>query len=292
MEKPDTLRDGISTEATLKKNKLSQHFTFFKRADGSTYHANNSNKAEKNGYSHWYEYSKLVSDSIKDAEYLAIRKIRYSEKFERNESAYQAKIETILNSECDGNSDYIKVRKRGYLKLYKRFKDGLCDDFLHLLYNSEGSDNDYVYIRNDVISEHLEGSGRQYTRLGTLSKDLRRLILRGYTEVDMDSAIQTVLVNLYYFHTIKSSTKTSLADFKKDFPAHYELISNKKRFRKKVASAFKCDEKEAKQILTAISYAPKRRHIFKNNKERTYTHPVTGREVEFDRKQIVAKCKL
>jgi len=276
--------------ATLKKNKLSQYFSFFSRADNSTYHANNAKSSEKNGYAHWYVYSDLIFQSIQLAEYLAIRKIKYAERFERYEGAHQAKIVSAFDTECNGDGDYIKVRKRGYLKLYKWFQEGRCDDFLNLLYNSVGSDNEYVYIRNDVISEHLDGSGRQYTRLGTLSKSIRQLILRGYTEVDMDSAIQTVLVNLYYYNTIKSRTETSLADFKKDFPAHYELLSDKKRFRRKIAAAFKCDEKAAKQILTSISYAPKRRHIFKNCKERTYIHPVTGREMEFSDKQIV-ECK-
>ncbi len=274
----------------LKRNKISQKFTFFTRVERSTYHKNNSNTPESNGYSHWYAYSDLINDSIQLAIYLTIRQIKYSDRFDYYENSTIAKVKSVILTRPETGRNYIKIRKKMYSRLLKLFRKGLCDDFWQLLYHSEGSDKHYVYVRNEQISTSLNGLGREYTTLGNLSKATRHLILRGYTEIDLESAIQSVLVNLYYYNTIKIMHETTLETFKNDFPAHHKLLSDKHRFRGNVASKFKCDEKMAKQIITSISYSPKSRIIHKYCKMRKYQVKNLPYNYEFSNKQIV-ECK-
>lgn len=274
----------------LNRNKIAQYFTFFTRSDRSTYHRNNSKQSEKNGYSHWYIYSDFILSSIETAMYLTMRQIKY----QTHETIHKGIARSVLNNTkvAAPNSSDLKVSKLIYLRLYQQFKIGLCDDFLNLLYKSKCSDDRYVYIDNSVISSSLDGYGREYTTIGSLSKQTRQLILTGYTEVDVSTAIQSVLVNLFYMDTLVQCRDTTLSALHKDFPSHHGLMINKKRYRDKICYAFKCDHRTAKELITSISYSPKRKYIYKLTKQRNYI--VTGsnyvREVSFAPKQIV-NCK-
>ncbi|MGD9808135.1 MAG: hypothetical protein AB7E76_09395 [Deferribacterales bacterium] len=255
--------------AILKRNKLSKYFVFFRRGDNSTYHRNNSKGSERNGYPHWYTYSDLINKAVDTAMWLTVRQIKYLDKFQYYEDAHKEKIRTVLRTDADQKADsFIKVRKDIFLKLYKEFKKGLCDDFLILLNNCIGSDSEYVYAENEVLKSSLEGHGREYTTIGMFSKNFRSVILKGYTEIDINSAIQSVLVNLYYMNTIIQSKRNSLSYLKEDFPAHYSLITNKSMFRWKYTNVFRCSEPLAKEIITSISYSPKSRIIYKYCKQR------------------------
>jgi len=116
------------------------------------------------------------------------------------------------------------------------------------------------------------------------------VILKGYTEIDINSAIQSVLVNLYYMNTIIQRKKTSLSDLKEDFPKHYALLTDKARFRRRYSYNFICDESMAKEIITSISYSPKSRIIYKYCKKRKYYNKDLQRYYAFSAGQIL-KCK-
>jgi len=277
--------------ATLNRNKLSKYFVFFQRGDNSTYHKNSSTSSDKNGYSHWYTYSDLINEAIGTAMWLTIRQIKYSDKFEHHEDTHKEKIRTVLRTDADQKADsFIRVRKDIFLKLYKEFKKGLCDDFLILLNSSTGADSKYVYAENKVLKSSLEGHGREYTTIGLFSKSFRSVILKGYTEIDINSAIQSVLVNLYYMNTIIQRKKTSLSTLKYDYPAHDELLTDKNRFRRKYSYNFRCDKSMAKEIITSISYSPKSRIIHKYCKQRKYYDKDLKRYYPFSPKSIL-QCK-
>jgi hypothetical protein len=279
----------------LNRNKIAQRFTFFTRSDESTYHRNNSKQPEKNGYSHWYIYSDLIHSSIEVAMYLTMKQLKYHQKYQPHETKHKRIAISVKNNTkvaAPTNSSDLKISKYIFFSLYKQFKRGLCDDFLNLLYKSKRSDDRYVYIDNSVISSSLDGYGREYTTIGSLSKQTRHLILNGYTEVDVSTAIQSVLVNLFYMDTLVQFRKTILSTLPTDFPSHYELMVNKERYRKKICFAFTCDQRTAKELITSISYSPKRRYIYKFTKQRDYI--ATGsnyrHEVSFVPRQIV-NCK-
>lgn len=148
----------------------------------------------------------------------------------------------------------------------------------------------YVYVENKVLNSSLEGHGREYTTIGLFSKNFRSVILKGYTEIDINSAIQSVLVNLYYMNTIIQSKKTSLCTLKDDYPAHSELLTDKNMFRRKYSYNFRCDESMAKEIITSISYSPKSRIIHKYCKHRKYYDKDLKRDCPFSPKSIL-QCK-
>lgn len=139
--------------ATLNRNKLSQYFVFFERAYRSTYHKNSSTRADRNGYSHWYTYSDLINEAIGTAMWLTIRQIiKYSDKFEHHEDTHKEKIRTVLRTDADQKADsFIRVRKDIFLKMYKEFKKGLCDDFLILLNSSTGADSEICLCREQGL---------------------------------------------------------------------------------------------------------------------------------------------
>lgn len=280
----------------LNRNKITKYFTFFTRRDRSTYHRNSSMQSEKNGYSHWYSYSDLVMSSIKTAMYLTMKQVKYHQKYQTHEAMHKRILTSVLHNTkvAAPNSSDLKISRSIYFRLYRQFEKGLCDDFLTLLYKSKCSDDRYVYIDNSVISSSLNGYGREYTTIGSLSKQTRHLILTGYTEVDVSTAIQSVLVNLFYMDTLVQCRKTILSTVLKDFPSYCELMVNKKRYREKICYAFKCDHRTAKELITSISYSPKRRYIYKFTKQRNYIATSSNyvRECSFSPKQIVSCKKL
>jgi hypothetical protein len=277
---------------TLNRNKLNKYFNFFEKAPESTYHRNSSTRTERNGYSHWYRYSDLILESVNTAIGLAVRQIKHTEIFAGHEDAHKSRIRSALNKSIGSQTveSSIKIRKVVFLKLYKQFKNGLCDDFLVLLNNCIGSDSEYAYIENKVLRTTLDEQGREYTTVGTFSKNFRSAILNSYTEIDINSAIQSVLVNLYYMNTIIQNKKTSLSTLKDDFPAHYELLTDKNRFRRKYSYNFRCDESMAKEIVTSISYSPKSRIIYKYCKQREYYDDELRRSYPFSPESIL-RCK-
>jgi len=133
-----------------------------------------------------------------------------------------------------------------------------------------------------------------HTTLGSIPKDVRHILLDGYTEIDINSAIQFVLVNLYHLNTLIQYKKNSITTVEKEFPSHYSLLANKQRFRDRYSKAFRCDEALAKKIITSISYSPKKRIIYKYMKERKYVsrHSNRTQTWEFSSKQIVDGKKL
>lgn len=280
----------------LKKNKLNQHFIFFERHQDSTYHRNNSHQSESNGYSHWYIYSDLIQDSWNLANYLTYRSIKHSNKYGHLDELYKSKVKDSLHHKIDENNLdlYIKMDNRIFLKSYKLFNEGAFDGFLNILYKIKGSDYGNVYIDNSVTSESLDGYGRAHTTLGSIPKSVRYILLDGYTEVDINSAIQSILINLYYLNTLIKNKKNDLKLLKNDFPSHYFLHTNKNRFRDKYSSTFKCDEALAKKIITSISYSPKSRIIYKYMKKRKYLFQGSNfsRMYEFSRKQMLAGNEL
>jgi hypothetical protein len=224
-----------------------------------------------------------------------MRQIKYNQKYQPNEKKHREIARSVLNNTkvaASTNSSDLKISKYIFFSLYKQFKMGLCDDFLNLLYKSKCSDDCYVYIDNSVISSSLDGNGREYTTIGSLSKQTRHLILAGYTEVDVSTAIQSVLVNLFYMDTLVQYRDTTLSALPKDFPSHYGLIIDKNQYRDRICCAFKCDHRYAKELITSISYSPKRRYVYKSTKQRNYieTGSNYAREASFSPKQIV-KCK-
>lgn len=258
----------------LKRNKLAQKFIhynldsdgeyngeqlpFFRRADDSTYHANNA-RFGYNGYSHWYVYSNMLYKTISETYHFYKLALNHTNKFSGNVDEYVHNINDIIAKPIDlDEKKYIKVPKEKFINLVNKFIDGVYEGIGILIKRAEYVDDKYVYVLNITdTATSLNGKGRTYTTLSSLRKDVRAYILEGLTEIDLNTSAQSVLLNLYY------NRKLDTDALEKEFPKHYLLLTNKTRFREKVAYYFKCDINEAKEIITAITYSPNSRIIFK-----------------------------
>ncbi len=250
----------------FKRNKIVQDIdidNIAHRAYRSTYHANNSRK-ESNGYSHWYLFDEWVSNANSIANTRLIKMIQHNQKYEHTNEKYKNIVKEILNScphiKNKENTDYIKIHKYYFIPEYKNFKNGLSEQFSIVLNRVFYWDEDYVYVDNSsynqIYNESLDGNGRSYTLVGLLSRDLRKRLLQNHVEYDIDTTAQTIFLNLYYMNTIKGCNSFNLKQLKKDFPEHYQLLTDKRLFRLKISHFFKVNSEEAKKIITHITYSP------------------------------------
>nr|WP_321466406.1 hypothetical protein [uncultured Desulfobulbus sp.] len=280
----------------LKNNKLYKNIIFFEKSPNSTYHKNNGKCSEKNGYSHWYRYSDFTINCFNIALYLTKRQILYNRTYKVHEKYHQNKIKSVFNKtdETNNTNGLCKINKRIFLYLYSQFRKGICNDFIKILKKSLFCDDEYVYFDNNAISSSLDGFGREYTTIGNLSKDFRKFILKGYTEIDIDCAIQSILVNLYYYNTLKPWIKVDFKELKNDYPSHHKMMADKNRFRDSVCFKFKCELPMAKQIITSISYSPNRRIIYEYCEKRKYPIVMENgtRYFDFPKKRILECRKL
>lgn len=288
--------DGYHIYATdiknLKRNRISKYISLFDRHPDSTYHRNSRGKgSSSNGYPHWYLYSDLINQSLQLTDYLVLKRLLYVNKFSGAEPRYLEQIKSVWNSKSGSvDSNYIRVPKERFLLLYKHFKRGFNHDFPTILKQGQFFDGEYVYLKNDNKYESLDGFGRQYTLLGSISGETRKFLLPNHTEIDINTAIQTILVNLYFMNTNIQTKRNSFAQLKNLYPEHYLLLSDKHKFREKYKRKFKCDIELAKKIITKISYAPSRRVIYNYTKERGYFVKGIPYQVDFTPSQIV-ECK-
>ncbi len=250
----------------FKRNKIVKDIGIDKilhKAYSSTYHANNS-RGESNGYSHWYLFDESVNNANYMANYRLKKMIERNEKYENTNEKYKdimIYILTIGAKPRDKHTiNYIKIDKQNFIAEYQWFIEGLSEQFSIVLNRVFYWDKHFVYVDNssfkEVDNESLDGYGRSYTPIGVLSKELRKRLLKGHIELDIETTAQTIFLNLYYMNTIKGVINTDLKQWKKDFPEHYKLITDKKMFRYKIAGLFKVDTKTAKKIITHLTYSP------------------------------------
>lgn len=259
----------------LARNKLAQEFKddgpneypFFTRAERSTYHANNA-RFGSNGYAHWYTYGNVVQKSINEAYCLFSRAVGIYTKFSDSVEKYENSLNECLEKPVDLDvSKYLVVPKGKFEFIVNRFIEGVYEGAAILINRLEYSDEKYVYIKNKIEeNDRLLGLGREYTTIGLLRKDVRKFLLKGYNEVDISTAAQSVFMNLYYDFDL------DIKVMKEEFPIHYLLLTNKVKFREKIKylfrnttidkdPAFSIDD--AKRLITAMTYSPNTRFAYK-----------------------------
>lgn len=276
----------------LKRNKLAQKFIyenvdgygnskgeslpFFLRSPNSTYHANNA-RFGSNGYSHWYLYSNIISKSLSEAYAHFSKAFGIYTKFSESVNKFEDSINkvTLVPDDLD-ISKYLVIPKERFSFIVNKFIEGIYEGGSLLINRAMYADENFVYVLNEVNSSNrLGGKCRQYTTIGSLRKDVRNYILSGYKEIDLGASVQTLFLNAYY------NNKLNLETVKLEFPKHYELITQKKLFRSKLASIFKVNEDDAKAIITSITYSPNSRIIFKFCNKRGFSVKRTKQCKEF-----------
>lgn len=239
----------------INRNKISNCIELFNRAYGSTYHANNS-KGKSNGYTHWYTFSDVLNTIIKRAESRLILAIKHEKQFGKKK--YKLNLKELDEDFDTKNCFKISIGK--FVFEYNAFINHLNPQCSILLKNVVGKKGKYIYINNQCKEDPWnENLGREYTILGILNKEMRKRLFSGYSEFDIDCAIQSVMLNLYSINPLKYK---SFEFNKSKFPEFYNLIQNKKLNRYYYASAFNTNIETAKQIITHLSFSPNANVIY------------------------------
>lgn len=252
----------IEYSSTCDGDKVTKRsFPFFLRAERSTYHRNNS-RTGYNGYAHWYVPGDLIIKILNHSISIMNQILSFEHQYGNKEQEYINKLKTVLKIDLSNEDThkYLKIHKNKIKSCFIFWKNGKYLQFSTIINNAVGIDGNYICIKNN-IKETLNGKGRKYTILGSISKEFRKFLLEDYIEIDLSSGIQTVLVNLYYNKYLYPNRYSS--EFKKEFPMHHAFLTYKNKFRKNVSKLFNCNLEMAKKILTSISYSPNSRIIHK-----------------------------
>lgn len=280
--------------ANLSRNKLADVFKVFERAKDSTYHRNSSTRGN-NGYTHSYEikdwFLKLADQSFKDTR----DHIKANKKYEKSIKEIKAKIKEIkAHNSSKGTGvpiqsvdDYLVIEKSKFLTLFSRFEKGKFDYFKKYLENVFYYDDQYVYVDNDLHSKKIdkyEGMGRSYTVLSNTSKDVRKYIFKGHTEVDINSCGPMILANLWLYDLQRKDNKNDLQELKDyHFENMYRLLTDKQGFRQKYANILGVKQNTIKSVITHLLYEPDSRQI---------THHFTEQEIKAASKKFLSTYEL
>lgn len=262
------------------------------KANNATYHANNSRGAS-NGYPYWYIFSDWIGKANQITNYRLEKMIKHNKEYAHTGKKYKQIINDILTIGYRPRNkrtiNYIKIDKLHFIQEYSLFKRGLSEQFSIVLNRVFYWDKNSVYVDNTVYNKSMDGYGRVYTLIGLLSKELRKRLLSGHVELDIETTAQWIFLNLHYMNTIKGSINTDLKQWRKDFPEHYKLVTDKKKFRYKIASLFHTDVQTAKKIITHLTYSPNANILHTYAKEKA---PSVKAKIKVGLKPFIREAKI
>lgn len=258
----------------LKRNPLDKIFNVFVKNENSTYHRNSSTLGN-NGYTHWYDikewFIKLYEYSLEET----YNYIKFNKKYENTLKECKTTIKRIKqnnltkkNKEIFKNIDeYLEIDKNKFLELFNLFQERGFDFFSKYLENMFYYNKDFVYINNNLNNgkiDKFDGLGRKYTVLTSTKKNIRKFIFKGFTEIDINSCSASILCNLWLNDILNKDSKNDLSELKGLYDNLFELITDKKSFRKKYQRILNTNEDRVKKIITHLLFEPNTVRIYEN----------------------------
>jgi len=283
----------------LRNNPIAKNLMscFFGRAERSTYHVNNGrwDLNESNGYTHWYVIKKDMWRIYTEAKMSMLHQDqhnkKYAGKFAKSAKPYAKSVPKVTKYEQIPEGCF-SVGKKQFEAEFKLFERGKSPGFCTILKNVRCTSEKCVYINNESkrtrkcknlnnpvkyeseipelrTDESMRGRGRIYSTLSSLDKDMRKRLLPGWVEIDVQASVQSVLMSLVKIDFTKEQTKDFTFDLSADestlrpekdtlnlFPKHQKLLKDTGLFRTTFAP-HTGGSKNVKQAITQMSYAPR-----------------------------------